>query len=470
MPDETHTVEQKASAINQSRKYYGTFAEIGAGQEVVRWFFQAGRASATVAKTISAYDMSVSDGLYGPARRYVSRERLEAMLDHEFQELVESLARRRGETSSFFVFADTVATRTHAGRETGHGWLGVRFQAAPLAEPSELIIHVEMMDDVTVEQQEAVGRAGVNLIYGALYLHDDPSHLISTLMDGLGRRRAEIDMIKFSGPAFGGVDNRLMSLQLVEQGLTDAAMFMSNGETVQPSEVLYNKPVLIERGSFRPVTDVTLEMLESARRQLPPSQGTPGKERMVLMEMTLNNLLSESVIDHRDFLARVDILCALNQTVLISNYTRFDRVTSYLRRYTKDWIGMVMGVPTLREVFDEKYYTDLEGGILEGLGRLFQGPSRLFVYPTCDAGSGELKTADSLEVQPHLQHLYVYLLESGFIEPIREYGTGDLKSSPGNVLERLQAGDPSWEGLVPPQAVKLIKQGGFFGYRATTDH
>lgn len=465
MPDENHSVEQKASAINQSRKYYGTFAEIGAGQEVVRWFFQAGRASATVAKTISAYDMSVSDGLYGPARRYVSRERLEAMLDHEFQELVESLGHRRGETSSFFVFADTAATRTHAGRETGHGWLGVRFQAAPLAEPSELIIHVEMMDDVTVEQQEAVGRAGVNLIYGALFLHDDPGHLIGTLMDGLGRRRIEIDMIKFSGPAFASVDNRLMSLQLVEQGLTDAAMFMADGETVQPSEVLYNKPVLIERGSFRPVTNVTLEMLESARRQLPPSQETPGKERIVVMEMTLNNLMSESVIDHRDFLARVDILCALNQSVLISNYTRFDRVTGYLRLYTKDWIGMVMGVPTLREVFDERYYADLQGGILEGLGRLFQGPTRLFIYPTSNAATGELETPENLAVEPQLRQLYAYLLEGGFIEPIKEYVTGELNTSPGDVRARLQAGDPSWERLVPPQAVELIKKGGYFGYR-----
>jgi len=467
MPEETHTAEQKASAINQGRKYYGTFAEIGAGQEVVRWFFQAGRASATVAKTISAYDMSVSDGLYGPARRYVSRERLEAMLAHEFADLAGGVGGARGKTSPLFAFADTVATRTHGGNhDTGHGWLGVRFQASPGAEPSELIIHVIMSDPVTVRQQEAVGLAGVNLIYGALYLHDDPNHLIGTLLDGLNRHRIEIDMIKFCGPAFAQVDNRLMSLQLVEQGLTEAAMFTAGGETVQPSEVLYNKPVLIERGSFRPVTNVTLSMLDGARRQLPTTLGAASAEWVVLMEITLSNLMSENTIDHRDFLARVDVLAALNQTVLISNYTRFDRVTSYLRLYTKDWIGMVMGVPTLRQIFDEKYYSGLDGGILEGLGRLVQGPTRLFVYPTCDPVTGELQTADKLSIQPQLRHLYQHLVEGGFVEPIRDHIAGELNISPANVRAKLQAGDPAWEQLVPPQAVDLIKKNGYFGYRA----
>jgi len=463
MAEDSGSTRPKALKINLDGRKYGTFAEIGAGQEVVRWFFHAGKAAGTIAKTISAYDMAVSDGLYGPAHRYVSRQRLEAMLDHEFASLVERLDPTRGERTAFFVFADTSATQTHSRRPLGHSWLGVRFQTEPRGEPSEIILHVEMLDPVTVEQQEALGLAGVNLIYGAFYYADDPTHLIASLMDDLSRRRIEVDMIKFSGPAFAKVDNRLMSLQLVEQGLTDAAMFTAGGEVVEPAEVLYNKPVMIERGSFRPVTNVTLEMLDRAARQL--QQDAPdARDLVAIMEMTLNNLMAEQTIDHRDFLARVDILSALGKMVMISNYTRFDRVTSYLRHYTQNWIGMAMGVPTLRQVFDEKYYTEMEGGILEGVGRLFQGPVKLFIYPTREADAGELTTSDQLDVEPDLKHLYRHLVENGYIESIREFDPGQLHVTPGSVLGAIQSGDPGWEKLVPPQAAAVIKQEGLFGY------
>jgi hypothetical protein len=465
MAEESGSTRPKALKINLDARKHGTFAEIGAGQEVVRWFFHAGKAANTIAKTVSAYDMAISDGIYGPTEHYVSRQRLEAMLDHEFKRLVERLDQTRGEHTAFFAFANTSATQTHSHRPAGHSWLGVRFQTEPRSEPSEIILHVEMLDPVTVQQQDALGLAGVNLIYGAFYLADDPAHLIGSLMDDLSRRRIEVDMIKFSGPAFAQVDNRLMSLQLVEQGLTDAAMFTADGEVVQPAEVLYNKPVTIERGSFRPVTNLTLEMLDRAVRQL--QQDSPDAQDMVaIMEMTLKNLMSEQAIDPRDFLARVDILGALGKMVMISNYTRFDAVTRYLRHYTQNWIGMAMGVPTLREVFDEKYYADLEGGILEGLGRLFQGRVKLFVYPTQETDAGELTTSDRLEVKPELNHLYRHLVDNGCIESIREFGPGDLRVTPGGVLAGIQSGDPGWERLVPPQAAAVIKQKGLFGYRA----
>jgi hypothetical protein len=463
MAEESGSTRPKALKINLDAHKFGTFAEIGAGQEVVRWFFHAGKAASTIAKTISAYDMAISDGIYGPTEHYVSRQRLEAMLDHEFKRLVERLDQKRGEHTAFFVFADTSATQTHSHRPAGHSWLGVRFQTEPRGETSEIILHVEMLDPVTIEQQEALGLAGVNLIYGAFYFADDPAHLIGSLMDDLSRRRIEIDMIKFSGPAFANVDNRLMSLQLVEQGLTDAAMFTADGAVVQPAEVLYNKPVLIERGSFRPVTNVTLEMLDRAAHQL--QQDVPQAQDLVaIMEMTLNNLMFDQAIDHRDFLARVDILGALGKMVMISNYTRFDKVTSYLRHYTQNCIGMPMGIPTLREVFDEKYYTDLEGGILEGLGRLFQGHVRLFIYPTRETDADELTTSDSLTVKAELSHLYRHLVENGYIAPIREVDAGELHVMPGGVLAAIRSGDPSWEKLVPPQAAAVIKEKGLFGY------
>jgi len=463
MAEETGSARPKALKINLDGRKFGTFAEIGAGQEVVRWFFHAGKAAGTIAKTISAYDMAISDGIYGPTQRYVSRQRLKAMLDSEFKILVERLDQTRGERTAFFVFADTSATQTHAQRPAGHSWLGVRFQTEPRSEPSEIILHVQMLDPVTVAQQEALGLVGVNLIYGAFYCADDPTHLIASLMDDLNRRRIEVDMIKFSGPAFVNVDNRLMSLQLVEQGLTDAAMFTADGEVVQPAEVLYNKPVMIERGSFRPVTNVTLELLDRAVRQL--QQDSPDvQDLVVIMEMTLNNLMSEQVIDHRDFLARVDILGALGKTVVVSNYTRFGRVITHLRRYTQNWIGMAMGVPTLREVFDEKYYTDLEGGILEGLGKLFQGRVKLLVYPTRESDAGDLTTSDTLAVKPELTYLYRHLVENGYIESIREFDPAGLRATRGVVLAAIQSGDPSWEKLVPPQVAAVIKQKGLFGY------
>jgi hypothetical protein len=463
MAEESGSTRPKALKINLDGLKYGTFAEIGAGQEVARWFFHAGKAAGTIAKTISAYDMAISDGIYGPTQHYCSRQRLEAMLDHEFTRLVERLDQTRGERTAFFAFADTSATQTRSQRAAGHSWLGVRFQTEPRGEPSQIILHVDMLDPVTVEQQEALGLAGVNLIYGAFYNAEDPAHLIASLMDDLSRRRIEVDTIKFSGPAFAKVDNRLMSLQLVEQGLTDAAMFTAAGEVVQPAEVLYNKPVLIGRGSFRPVTNVALEVLDRAVHQL--QQDSPdAQDLVVLMEMTLNNLMSEQAIDHRDFLARVDILGALGKMVMVSNYTRFDKVTSYLRHYTQNWIGMAMGVPTLREIFEEKYYTDLEGGILEGLGKLFQGHVKLFIYPTRETDAGDLTTSDSLNVKPELSHLYRHLVENGYIESIREFDAGGLHVTPGAVLASIQSGDPSWESLVPAQAATMIKEKGLFGY------
>src|SRR5580700_4398193 len=407
MAEESGSTRSKALKINLDARKYGTFAEIGAGQEVVRWFFHAGKAAGTVAKTVSAYDMAISDGIYGPTQHYVSRERLEAMLDHEFKRLVERLDQTRGERTAFFAFADTSATQTHSHRPAGHSWLGVRFQTEQRGSPSEIILHVEMLDPVTVAQQEALGLVGVNLIYGAFYSADDPTHLIASLMDDLSRRRIEIDMIKFSGPAFAKVDNRLMSLQLVEQGLTDAAMFTASGDVVQPAEVLYKKPVMVGRGSFRPVTNVALDVMNRAVSQL--QQGSPAAQDLVaVMEMTLNNLMSEQAIDHQDFLARVDILGALGKMVVVSNYTRFDKVTSYLRRYTQNWIGMAMGIPTLRQIFDEKYYDEMEGGILEGLGKLFQGHVKLFILPTREKDGEELTTSDRLDVKPELKFLYAH--------------------------------------------------------------
>src|SRR5438034_10364669 len=411
--------DEKALRINLDPTKYGTFAEIGAGQEVARRFFRVGGAAGTIAKTMSAYDMTFSDAIYGTAERYVSRARLQTMLDHEYGLLIERLDAKFGAEKTFFVFADTVAARSFKQRSESHGWLGVRFQPEPITQPSQIIIHVRLLDQANVEQQEALGVIGVNLLHGAFY-HSQPEKVISSLQENLAPGRIEVDMSKFSGPLFQSVDNRLMSLQLVSQALTDAVMFKADGETVQPAEVFYKKAILVERGSFRPVTYATNDMLDGARRVFLTQYACSEDEVVVLMEMTLEHLFAGGQLDHADFLARVDILGALGRTVLISKFGEYYRLAGYLFRYTNKPIGLVMGVPSLIEIFNEKYYNKLEGGILEALGRMFKGGLKLYVYPMIDEASGKIITATQIEVAPNLRSLFQYLIDNQYVQEITE--------------------------------------------------
>jgi len=456
---------RKALQINLDAKKYGTFAEIGAGQEVARRFFTVGGAAGTIAKTMSAYDMTFSDAIYGPTDRYVSRKRLWTMLDHEYDLLVKRLDAKLGGDRTFFVFADTVAARSFKQHNESHGWLGVRFQTAPRGEPNQIIIHLRMLDESNADQQEALGVIGVNLLYGAFY-YSQPEQLISSLQENLAPGRIQVDLIKFSGPSFAKIDNRLINLQLVSQGLTDAVMFTADGEMVQPSEILYKKAILIERGSFRPVTYATNDMLEGARGQFLKESGCSEEDTVVLMEMTLENLLSEGQLNHADFLARVDILGALGRTVLISKFGEYYRLASYLSRYTNRMIGLVMGVPSLIEILDEKYYLNLEGGILEALGRMFKHGLKLYVYPVIDETTGAILSATQVHVAPNLRALFQYLIDNRYIEEITDYRKDFLCIYPATVLAKLKAGDKSWEEMVPPEVAQIIKEREFFGYRA----
>ncbi|PYJ87330.1 MAG: nicotinate-nucleotide adenylyltransferase [Verrucomicrobia bacterium] len=456
--------DKKAFQINLDAKKYGTFAEIGAGQEVARRFFHVGGAAGTVAKTMSAYDMTFSDAIYGSAQRYVSRDRLQTMLDHEYSLLIERLDKKLGGVRTFFVFADTVAARSFKQHNESHGWLGVRFQNEPRGEPSQIVIHVRMLDEANVDQQEALGIIGVNLLYGAFF-HAQPEKLIASLQENLAPNRMQVDLIKFSGPAYANVDNRLMSLQLVSQGLTDAVIFTADGEMVQAADILYKKAILVERGSFRPVTYATNDMLNGARTAFLKQSGVAEADLVVLMEMTLENLLAEGQLNHADFLARVDILGALGRTVIISKFGESFRLASYLSRYTSRMIGLVMGVPSLLEIFDEKYYLNLEGGILEALGRMFKSGLKLYVYPMIDEQTEELVTARTLEVAPNLRSLYRYLIENEFIQEITDYNPDYLRIHPPETLAKLQSGDAGWESTVPPEVTRMIKERQFFGYR-----
>jgi hypothetical protein len=462
--------EPKALAINLDPRRYGTFAEIGAGQEVVRWFFRAGGAAGTIAKSMSAYDMTVSDAIYGECERYVCRQRLESMLNHEHSLNLDRLRESRGDTTAFFVFADTVSARNFKGNNECHGWMGVRFQAHPRDQDSQIILHVRMLDSENALQQEALGIVGVNLLYGAFFLNHEPDKLVESLLDDLTTRRIEIDMIEFSGIAFRHVDNRVMSLRLVQLGLSNAAMFSATGEVLQPSEVLHKKPILVERGSFRPVTHVNIDMVNSAHEKFVREPDVDGESVVQLMEITMHNLQTSGgkpngEIDLRDFLARADVLAACGKTVLISDYFEYYRLAAYLARYTREKIGITMGAASLRDLFDEKFYTRLDGGILESFGRLFKNDLKLYIYPLLDGATGALTTVENLQVAPELRKLYEYLVEKRCIEQLDNYNPAYLPIFSRDVIQQIKSGDQSWSEKVPPEVAEVIRRRGFFGHR-----
>jgi hypothetical protein len=456
---------QKALRINLDPRWYGTIAEIGAGQEVVRWFFRVGGAAGTIAKSISAYDMAVSDAVYGKADRYVSAGRLQGMLDKEFQLNVDRLGDERGDGTSFFAFADTVVARSFGGSSECHGWMGVKFQAQARDEPSQIVMHVRMLDVEAWLQQEALGIVGVNLLYGAFFEHHEPDKLIESLLDRLTTGRIEIDMIQFRGIEFRGVDNRLMALKLVQLGLSGVAMFGPDREVLQPSEVLRKNAILVERGSFRPPTNVNLDMLESARARFAADPAVAGKPVLALTEITMRNLLAGGAeVDRRDFLARAELLAACGMTVLITDYFDYYRLAAYIGERTSERIGIVMGVPSLIDLFDEKNHAQLPGGILESFGRLFKNDLKLYVYPLQPSPDDELKTVNDISVLPELQPLYDYLAGRGSFVHLDNYRPEFLPIFSRDVLRRIAAKDDSWETMVPPDVAALIKRRAFFGY------
>jgi hypothetical protein len=465
MEQPTVDTHQKALTINLDDGKYGTIAEIGAGQETARWFFKVGGAAGTIAKAMSAYDMQFSDSIYGSCGRYVSRERLQAMLDHEYRLLHERLGETRGARSAFFAFANTVAAHSFSQKHPGHGWLGIRFQRAPGEPPSQIDLHVQLNGQENAQDQETLGLLGVNLIFAALYLHESPDGLLASLLDHVSRDLLAIDMIDFSGPAFANVDNRLMALRLVQKGLSDAAMFRADGKVVQPADALYKKAVLVERSRFRPPTRLTMRLLDCAYAAFCEDTDVDADKVMVLSEMTLHNLSEGEDIDVQDFLHRAEILCALGKHVLISNYGEFYRLAQYLSGYTRLPIGIALGVPTLLQVFQQKYYDHLEGGILEAFGRLFKNDLRLYVCPMLDPDSGELVTVHNVKVQENLRNLYLHLLENNLIRELGGIDRADLSIFSQDVLAKIRKGDSDWENLVPKKVVGIIRNKRLFGCR-----
>jgi len=461
--------KQKALAINLDPKIYGSFAEIGAGQEVAANFFKAGASSGTIAKTMSAYDMTFSDAIYGAlqVRRYVSEARLISMLDHEYDLLMERLAAQRGDTTTFFAFSNTMSALNYHKTNEGHGWMGVRFQREPNGPSNDVVLHVKLLDNDNNLQQQAVGILGVNLMYACFYYHEVPPVFLLSLMDNLTRDRIQIDMIRFEGPDFTKVDNRLMSLHLVKYGFSDAALFGPDGKNQQPSEVLYKKHIVVIRGRFRPIINVHLDMLSTGVKQFMQEPDVDKTSVVVVTELTLQALKERNAdlnadIDEKDFLDRVDILCSLGQTVLISNFHEYYKLVAYLSTITKLKMGVVLGYPNLEYIFTEEHYNDLPGGILESFATLFSRKVKLFIYPTLR--DGVIWNCLRFYPPPHLIDLYRYLIANNKIEDIRHYNEKNLHAQTDKVLQLIKEGADGWEEHVPAEVAAMIKERCLFGY------
>lgn len=450
---------EKALKLNLDPSIYGTFAEIGAGQEVANWFFRASASAGTVAKTISAYDMTISDSVYGKCQRYVSQDRLMDMLNYEYELLEERLTEERGARSKFFSFCNTVRARGYQDTAECHGWLGIRFQRKPAAEPGMILIHVRLLDQENVDQMEALGILGVNLIWAAYHHALDLPSFVASLVDSLSPGRVEIDMLKFIGGPFSMVDSRLCALELVTQGLTPTTVFLPDCEVVQAAEAFYKTPLLLLRGSFLPVTKVHLDMLAESGKVFPEENVNLAKDAYPVREVcevSLSNLLRDGEVDLVSFIDRVDALQALGKVVMISNCPEFHRVAAVLRMYTNQPIGMVLSIGLLNELFKEKWSENLAGGILESFGRLFKTGLTLLVYPWKNRADGELVTAQNFRAPSHLQHLYQHFLENGMIRGIECGNEALLEKTGREILKAARDGDV-WEEWVPEEAQALVR-------------
>ena len=458
---------EKAQEINFSGRHYGTIAEIGAGQEVARWFFQAGGAAGTVAKSMSAYDMTFSNAIYGTAHRFVSRERLREMLEHEYRLLLERLGQERGSRSSFFAFADTVAARSHQHPGDGKGWMGVLFQPVPNAAPAKIVLHVRLLDDTNAEQMEVLGVLGVNLIHAAFRHWRSPEKVLSQLMDGIRPGRLEVDMVDFGGPPFAKVDNRLLSLKMVHLRLTPVALFAATGQNMEAEDCFYGKSVLLLRGHYRPITNFHLRMMAKASAVFRADPGNKGKEIVEVCEITMRNLVRSRKAGVEDFLDRVDCLGELKRNVMVTNVFRFHRLAQYLTQRTKGLVGFVIGVPLLSKMLEEQFYHDLPGGILEAMGRLFLPGVKLLVHPGYDPADGKFVTGHTLKVPEPIREIHEFLVRRGKIVDL----SGTEKDLPpcasSEILRNIRNGRSGWQQNVPLPVTQLIRKRRLFGYRAT---
>ncbi len=460
------SVQRKSLRINLNENIYGTFVEIGAGQEVARHFYRVGAASGTIAKSMSAYDKSFSDSIYGKEdnSRYVTQNRLDKMLSHEMNLLEKRISRDEYPNKFFFVYANTVATIDFVKKFKGHGWMGIRFQTDPNDDYSEIKLHLRFHQNEAKLQQESLGIMGVNLIYGAFYKHNEPLKLMKYLYDHIDDQSIEIDTINFNGPLFKDVDNRLISLELVRLGMTDAVVFDETGTNVLPAQVLYKKNILTLRGSYRPITKVNEEMFNKSLKAFLEEKGVKKENTIVLLEITLSNLRSTGDIDDSDYLDRAKLLCSLGHMVMISNFSEYYKLVKYLTRYTKKQLGLTMGVTNLIEIFDEKYYDGVKGGILEAFGNIFKNNMKIYLYPVLDKQKDTVIDSTNLKLEDNMKEFYKYFKVNDKIRDL-EFNKDYLNIFSKDVLKQIKNNTPGWEDKLPEGVSDLIIKKKMFGYK-----
>ncbi len=424
---------QKALALNLDQSRYGAIAEIGAGQEVARWFFTVGGASGTVAKAMSAYDMKISDEVYGQCDRYVSRNRLQAMLDHEYSQVIDRLTKERGGDTSFFAFADTISARNYHGTNTCHGWIGIRFQSAPGREPNNLMLHVNLYDDSNLQQQQAVGVLGVNLIFAATRGVDHLENLMTGLLDDLSLDRIDVDYIEATGPEFDSLTATQLNLGLIQAGLSRAILLLPKEGAKAPMDILYKRPVVVERGSLRLADSVPhREIIERARLKLGKECQGSKREPLALLEISLNSVLVSGSTDEAEELQRIENLLEVSGGVMVTSFPESYHLAQYLKRMTNEPIRFAMGVSSLIQIFETRYYEDLVGGIVEALGRFLSQNVKLYIQAmpaaeirsrlaASDSGLGwefpdeGTVTWQDIQLTTAVQHLFCYVKDTGVL-------------------------------------------------------
>jgi len=407
----------------------------------------------------------VSDSMYGKAKRYVCEERLETMLKIEYESLLMKLPNKNKE-SRFFAFCNTVESLNYHKTNQGQGWVGMRFQLSLEEKPNDVILHVKMHDNSHKAQQEALGILGVNLIYACYFHNHDLDEFLNSLVHRLPRDRMEIDMLRVSGPEFDDIDNRVIALNLVKRGITDSTMFDLSRNVLQPATALYKKNILLLRGRFRPVTKVHIDMIEKGKEQFLNEEGIREDNVSVIVELTLKDLTADGKISDKDFVDRAELLGTLGYTVMISNYLKHYKMVDYLAPFTRGhMMGVIVGVYNLQTIFDERYYDNLPGGLLEAFGRGFGHNVKMYVYPANNVETGDIIRLDNFEVPDNLDGLLRYMVDNNKLADMPDADQGLLGIMSDEVLSKIKAGATSWEEDVPMEVTKAIKFYELFGYK-----
>lgn len=435
MVREIPETKRKALKINLDPAIYGTFAEIGAGQEVARNFFTAGAASGTVAKTMSAYDMVFSNSIYGveESGRYVSKSRLKKMLSHEFELLTERLIGDKYKGRSFFVFANTVTTLNFNKTNDPHGWMGIRFQASPEAEANDIIFHVRLLDSDATLQQNVLGIIGVNLVYAAYFYRDDVQTMIESLVDNLSIGSVEIDVINLRGPVFEKANDRLVNLYLIAKGFSSAAIFDKTANACQSNDLLYKKNIMILRTKYKQRSIPNFDLFNRAVEQFKRSQNIKDKNIIVMIEVLMSNMLGEEkeldAQDLADFAKKAEELCATGNNVIVSNFTRNHKLALYLSRCKPSSVGISTNIANLKRIFDSssfpENYTD---ELLAYVSDLFSRNVKLYAYPYLDKNTNQIITTRNMPVSDEAKPLFEFLIRNNYITDIEEYDAKDVKT------------------------------------------